>query len=64
MNLSLGNGVINLTNKLFHNGKEKEIKFIEVDEKNKKVSIYFKDFTFVSFDDLKLIVKRDDLFWS
>jgi hypothetical protein len=39
------------------NGK-KEVKFIEVNKEAKKVSIYFKDFTYVSVDDVKIIFRE------
>jgi hypothetical protein len=59
MNLSLKIGVSDLTNKLFDNGKEKEVKFIEINEEKKIVKIFFKDFTFITLNDVK-ILKKDE----
>lgn len=53
-----------MNNTLFIDGKSKEVKFIEVNEEKKKISIYFKDFTFVSLEDIKIINKGNDTSWS
>jgi hypothetical protein len=49
--------VSDLTNKLYDNGKLKEIKFIEILEEKKIVKIFFKDFTFVTLEDVKILKK-------
>ena len=52
--------VINLSNKLWHDGKKKEVKFIEFNEADKVIKIFFKDFTFITLDDVKIIKKNPD----
>jgi hypothetical protein len=53
-----------MSNTLFIDGKTKEVKFIEVNEEKKKISIYFKDFTFVALEDIKIINKGNDSTWN
>lgn len=60
INLSSSLGVNDLTNKLSVDGKSKEVKFIEVNEKQKVVKIFFKDFTFITFEDVKILMKKDE----
>jgi hypothetical protein len=58
MNISFTSEVNDLPNKLFVNGEDKEIKFIEIHEEKKIVKIFFKDFTYVTFDDVKILKKE------
>lgn len=46
------------------NGQNKEVKFIEVNNEKKKVSLYFTDFTFISLEDVKIINKGNDDSWN
>jgi hypothetical protein len=52
--------VSHLTNKIGVNGKDKEVKFIEVNEEKKVVKIFFKDFTFITLEDVKILMKKDE----
>jgi len=36
-------------------GKNKTIKFVEVNEEKKRVGLYFTDFTFITLEDVKII---------
>jgi hypothetical protein len=49
-----------LTNKLYDNGKLKEVKFIEVNEEKRTTKIFFKDFTYTEIKDVKIFIKKDD----
>lgn len=60
--LSFQSGVINLNNKITVDGKDKEVKFIEVNETKKVVKIFFKDFTYITFNDVKILQKKDEGF--
>jgi hypothetical protein len=51
-----------MSNLLFIDGKE--IKFIEVNNEKKKVTLYFTDFTFVAMEDVKIFQKGNDGFWN
>jgi hypothetical protein len=37
---------------------KKEVKFVEVNKEKNKISIYFKDFTYVMIDDVKIIFRE------
>lgn len=54
--------MFNLPNKLTIDGKSKEVKFIEVFEDKRVVKIFFKDFTFITLEDVKIFVKEDEYF--
>jgi hypothetical protein len=57
INLSFKQGVVNLTNEININGNSKEVKFIEIHEEKKIVKIFFKDFTFITLEDVKILKK-------
>jgi hypothetical protein len=52
--------VNDLTNKLFDNGKEKEVKFVEINEEKRTIKIFFKDFTYKEIKDVKIFIKKDE----
>ena len=46
-----------MSNLVFVDGKE--IKFIEVNNEKKKVTLYFTDFTFVAMEDVKIFYRGE-----
>lgn len=55
-----------MSDSIFYDGQDKKVKFIEVNEKQKKLSVYFQDFTYFSVENVKIIVRKeeDDVFSS